>query len=82
MVELLPLPAGASSTIDATGYDSGSQTLAVRFKSGDVYHYFDVPHELAQGLVDADSAGKFLHANIKNAFNFEKIAIDDPNQDG
>lgn len=72
-IALTPLP-NASSTIDAAGYEVGSRTLAVRFKSGEVYHYRGVEPEVASGLVDADSAGRYLHANIRNQYEHERIA--------
>lgn len=72
MIELKPIE--NSSQIDATGYDIGTQTLAVRFKAGgNVYHYLNVPAEVAQGMVQAESPGRYLLANIKHEYSFERI---------
>ena len=69
--ELIPIP---NSSIDAAGYDLGSQTLAVRFKpNGPVYHYKDVPPDVAEAFDKAESKGRFLQTEIRGAFDHEVI---------
>lgn len=62
-----------SSMLAAHGYDADSQTLAVQYKNGAVFHYDGVPPEVADGLANADSIGKFFNANIKGVFEPRKI---------
>jgi hypothetical protein len=62
-----------SSNLSAIGYDSLSRTLAVRFNRGHIYHYFDVPPEIFEGLRSALSKGEYFHAHIRNVFPFEQI---------
>ena len=66
-----------SSQIAATGYDAESQTLAIQFKGkdgpGNVYHYSDVPPEVAAEFEKAESKGKFFGSRIKGWFAYEKI---------
>ena len=61
-----------SSTIAAAGHDPVTNTLAVRFNSGAVYHYTDVPAEVADGLLGAASKGKFFGENVKDKFEYAK----------
>lgn len=62
-----------SSMLAAHGYDTDSQTLAVKFQNGNTFHYDNVPVEVADGLATADSAGKFFNANIRGKFEPRKI---------
>ena len=56
------------STTLATGkYDYHTTELLLVFKNGKEYRYGGVPMELVVGLMQAPSAGKFLHENfLKN----------------
>jgi KTSC domain len=54
-----------SSNIDAVGHCAATNTLAVRFKSGDTYHYPDCEKSVHEALVGAKSVGQHFHANIK-----------------
>lgn len=56
-----------SSQIQAIGYDTASQTLAIQFKSGKqaVYHYANVDAELYQAFSTAESVGSFFYKHIK-----------------
>lgn len=62
----------SSSNISAIGYDADSQTLEVKFTNGAVYSYSSVPPGEYEGFINADSKGKYLHANIKNRYSFTK----------
>lgn len=62
-----------SSKITGFGYDPESRTLVIRFKStGTVYHYFDVPPAVFDGLKAAESKGRFFGKNIKGVYRYEK----------
>lgn len=61
-MEMIPVD---SSNLHSVGYDSTNQILRVRFLSGDVYDYFNVPEHLFNGLLSADSKGSYLHRYIK-----------------
>lgn len=53
-----------SSVIAAAGYDQDRRILYVVFNTGRVYEYQDVPPETYQGLMEAESKGKFLNETI------------------
>ena len=63
-----------SSNLASVGYDATSSTLEIEFHSGGIYQYDGVPKEIYDGLLSADSKGKYFHRNIKNAgYPYTKI---------
>jgi hypothetical protein len=62
-----------SSNISSIGYDADSQTLEVEFKNGAIYQYSGLPYGEYEGIMGADSKGKYLNANIKNRYPFVKL---------
>jgi hypothetical protein len=62
-----------STDIRAVGYDTDSQTLEVEFNSGSVYQYAGVPLSEYEGLMNADSKGKYFNANIKKRYSFVRL---------
>lgn len=65
-----------SSNIKAVGYDPQSRALTVEFHSGAQHRYDDVPPEHHQGLIEADSVGKYFHANVRSAFKSTPLGED------
>jgi len=63
----------SSSHISAIGYDAENLVLEVEFNNGAVYSYSGVPSDEYHGFMNADSKGKYLHANIKNHYSFMKL---------
>jgi DNA segregation ATPase FtsK/SpoIIIE-like protein len=63
----------SSSNIASIGYDAAAETLEVEFLDGSVYQYYNVPQVLYQQFMEADSKGKFLHANIRNSFAYSRV---------
>ena len=78
---IVPLTPVESSQLEAIGYDSETQTLAVRFKSkgsypGSLYHYNNVSSEDWSAFQAADSKGSHFIRNIKRApdrFPYQRI---------
>ena len=62
-----------SSNITSIGYDKDSNTLEIEFHSGAVYQYFDVPEPIYQGIMGADSKGKYFAQHIKGYYRFVKV---------
>jgi len=63
----------SSSNITAIGYDSDGQILEIEFNNGAVYAYSGVPPGEHEGIMSADSKGRYMHANIKNRYSFMKL---------
>jgi hypothetical protein len=74
MIEI-PLVPVTSSNVAALGYDETSKTLAVKFNSGTLYHYFDVPHEIYTEAMKAKSIGAFLNLKVARKFKFHGLPL-------
>jgi KTSC domain-containing protein len=62
-----------SSNIISAGYDAAAKILEVEFQSGKVYQYLDVPQNIYQDLMTAESKGEFFHDNILKEFDFKEV---------
>lgn len=58
----------ASSAIASVGYDPGSETLELEFRSGSVYDYHGVPREVYESFLAAPSKGRFVSERIRGQF--------------
>ena len=66
------MPTVNSSMISEVEYDEAEKLLKLKFTKGGWYGYLDVPKEVCQELLSADSVGKYFLANIKNKYETEK----------
>jgi len=58
-----------SSLLGKVGYDNATQTLVIQMvNSSDIYTYLDVPENIYDGLLTADSKGTYFVKNIKGKF--------------
>lgn len=62
-----------SSNVSRFGYDADNKILAVEFKSGGVYQYFDVPPGIFEQMQTASSKGQFLAQNIKGHYRYARV---------
>lgn len=62
-----------SSNISRVGYDETNGDLQVEFKSGSKYVYHGVLKSVYESLLKAPSIGKFVNAEIKPHYFFEKL---------
>ncbi len=62
-----------STNVLEVGYDSGTQTLEVLFKNGNIYQYFDVPQTIYDNLISASSVGQFLSKEIKGNYRYARL---------
>jgi len=62
-----------SSNISRFGYDADSSVLAVEFKNGGVYNYFDVSAAVFEQMQAAPSKGQFLAQNIKGHYRYARV---------
>jgi hypothetical protein len=70
-VDWLPLE---SKLLTAVAYAAENHVLYLRFRSGDVYRYFDFPPELYRDFLDADSKGRFFLSEIRNHLHYDRLA--------
>jgi DNA helicase HerA-like ATPase len=62
-----------SSAIVSVGYDPGSETLEVELVDGPVYQYFGVSEQVHEGLLSAESIGKYYNENVRNAYSYARL---------
>jgi hypothetical protein len=58
--------------LQAIAYDETDNTLCVTFGNGGKYAYKDVPRNVFEELIAAESEGEYLLSKIKGKYEFEK----------
>jgi hypothetical protein len=66
-----------SRVMTAVRYHRPAQQLDIRFTNGRTYRYSKVPLTVYDGLLDADSKGRFFNEAIKDAFDYSEIRLDE-----
>ncbi len=71
-------PVAGSTAVDFCAYDPDSRVLEIHYLDSGRYLYFEVPDDLAEGLVGTiltgGSAGSFIHTRIKTAgYRYSRI---------
>ncbi|MCB9468393.1 MAG: KTSC domain-containing protein [Candidatus Obscuribacterales bacterium] len=61
----------SSSNLKSVGYEDG--TLEIEFKNGRIYQYSDVPKEIYDELMTADSLGIYFNSEIRDEYDCERI---------
>lgn len=63
-----------SSALRQLSYDGATHTLRATFRdSGRTYLYHDVPQEIYDRLIFADSIGAYFNTNIRDHYPFEEL---------
>jgi hypothetical protein len=70
LIRLVPVESGA---LTAVGYDAASRTLRLRFESGGLYDYFDVPPEVYAGLRHDDHPWTAWGDHITSSYEYERL---------
>jgi len=70
-MKMLPVD---SSNLSAVGYDPKTNIMHIRFQSGRLYAYYDVPENIYHDLMNADSLGSFFNSFIKDFFRYTKLS--------
>ena len=63
-----------SSAIDSVAYCAYAKVLEIRFRSGEVYCYREVPERTYRDLLSAESMGTFFNRFVKNGFAFARTS--------
>ena len=58
----------------SVAYDASQRILYLRFRSGDVYRYFQFSGDDYQHFLGAESKGHHFLSHIRNCFPFERLA--------
>jgi hypothetical protein len=62
-----------SSDLASVGYDASRRMLEIEFRSGGIYRYLEVPAEIHERLLAAESKGRFFAAHIRDRFRHERV---------
>lgn len=62
-----------SSTISEIGYDTQRSVMTVKFKTGAIYEYLEVPHEIYDFVINSESVGKALNAEVKGIYEYQQL---------
>lgn len=71
--ELVDVTPVESSNLVSYGYDPARKTLAVWFKSGELFHHHDVPPVLWTAFEQAPSKGTFYGRAVRGKFQGLKM---------
>ena len=63
-----------SSALTDAQYNAQSRDLDVWFVSGRLYRYSNVPPEVYESLLGADSKGIFFNAHIRDKYVYRELA--------
>jgi KTSC domain len=58
----------------SVAYDAKKRILYLRFRSGDIYRYFQFSNDDYQHFLRAESKGRHFLSNIRNCFPYERMA--------
>jgi hypothetical protein len=70
-----------SAVLQSAGHLNHRDLLELEFRDGSVYHYYPVPEQIFQELLDAESAGAYFNVHIRHRFGYAQIpraALTDP----
>jgi hypothetical protein len=63
-----------SKMFTSVAYDEEKRILYLRFRSGDVYRYFECLNDGFRQFLSAESKGRYFLINIRNCFRYERMA--------
>jgi len=69
----IPMFPVESKNILSVGYNANNRTMRIEFKQNAFYDYMDVPPEVFQQIMSAQSKGTFFHSAVKGKYDFLKI---------
>lgn len=62
-----------SSVFEAAAYLNSDRLLYLKFRTGDIYRYFDFPPEQYNEFLAADSKGKYFAHRIRDKYPYEQV---------
>ena len=65
----------SSSSINSIGYNSLTLTVGVKFITGALYEYYQVPESVYNMFNNASSKGTYLANHIEDKFKYRKVLV-------
>lgn len=56
----------------AIGYDVESRELRVKFREGSIYVYYDVPPDVYEEMLSADSIGHYMNDHVVHSYLYDQ----------
>ncbi|MEY9938181.1 KTSC domain-containing protein [Streptacidiphilus sp. MAP5-3] len=63
-----------SSCLRAVGCDASGRLLELEFIAGTVYDYAAVPPSVHDGLLHAESLGRYFNRHIRGHFRYRRVS--------
>lgn len=63
-----------SRMLAAVAYEPATTTLCLRFRSGEIYAYFDFPEAQYQEFLRAESRGRYFLSHIRGRYRYQRLA--------
>jgi hypothetical protein len=67
------MPAVDSSMMERVDYRDAERQLDITFASGKTYTYFGVAQRVYEGLLAAESKGRFFHDSIDGTYRYAQV---------
>jgi hypothetical protein len=64
-----------STNLTSVGYNRESRVLEVEFHAGSVYRYRDVPPQVFEALIRAESKGRYFTRQIRGRYEFRRLQV-------
>lgn len=62
-----------SSQVTKVGYNEETKILTITFKTGKSYEYYDVPKDIFDSMLTAESIGKYLNQFVKPFYKYKAL---------
>lgn len=69
----MEMKAVTSSKLASVGYDSSAMILRIEFIKDGVFEYYGVPELYYNGLMEADSPGRYFKQFIKDKYRYVRL---------
>ncbi|PWI45266.1 KTSC domain-containing protein [Streptomyces sp. ICBB 8177] len=60
-----------SSALKSVGYEE--RVLGIEYVQGQIYDYLDVPRPVYEALMQAESKGRYVKAQVKNHYRYRPV---------
>lgn len=63
----------SSSNLDSAGYDEAEQIMEVSFLNGGTYRYYNVPKDVWEEFLVANTPGQYFYHHIRTSYTYIMI---------
>jgi KTSC domain len=69
----MPREIVGSTVVAAVNYDELRQQLDIELTTGRIYRYLDVPPEVYEAFMAAESKGRYYNDHIRDVYLYERL---------